>query len=638
MYTKRQQSPSKLSDRWIQENNELVNKWKNRDASSQDQNHAVLLLLPEFHKLLKKLQGLPPLEDHAHLEVCVVYNVCLLSIALSRMSEAEQLLKQTIERVLQMAGVEPMASTPPQFWHTPLTGVEPKVTTPAEFWHTVLTSVENTAISSFLKNLLCVQWAIWLANCKFETIEAQKEEFATLSAGIQQNMASDGMSSNIPLLVMEPRKLLELLEICTVIAQGAEMLKEGRRSEALSLLHPASSLPAPRILIAYTHLVYGCCLAQTGCPNMALLCFRKAVETDFQCVGAQYQTILVLRSLENTRGEIEMLRFLHSTLMLPSNNESVTPGNQLLPLSVLLQSQALQSLLSVPSSLSVLHSLAQKCVLNSRVPEGVEHYLDLLAAIHYDEHGVCSEDSALPRLPELHLEAGTSLLMVKRPGDCMTLCDEVITTTAELLPAHVLLEEPEEEGGAQATSTEGAQDAVAMIFWTGAAHLLQGHSYCELKNWKEAVVHYTRCINLMVKVRFKEKGGQPQVPTTDMVNEKRKDLHILQRMKGLSFAGRGISFAQTDQLRQALRDLNLSLQAFPECVGAGLWCGEVLWRLNRKQEAAKIWEKTWNFSSDLANRIPLYLWVPQFGSVLDCEELRLRIRELDSSKDTSNQE
>lgn len=48
-----------------------------------------------------------------------------------------------------------------------------------------------------------------------------------------------------------------------------------------------------------------------------------------------------------------------------------------------------------------------------------------------------------------------------------------------------------------------------------------------------------------------------------MMSMQGTDLCILQRLKGLSLAGRGISFTQTDQLREALRDLQLSIQAFP---------------------------------------------------------------------------
>lgn len=40
-------------------------------------------------------------------------------------------------------------------------------------------------------------------------------------------------------------------------------------------------------------------------------------------------------------------------------------------------------------------------------------------------------------------------------------------------------------------------------------------------------------------------------------------LSVLRRLKGLSLAGRGISFLQTEQLREALRDLQLSLHALP---------------------------------------------------------------------------
>lgn len=111
-----------------------------------------------------------------------------------------------------------------------------------------------------------------------------------------------------------------------------------------------------------------------------------------------------------------------------------------------------------------------------------------------------------------------------------------------------------------------------------------------------SLLHY-RCINLLVKVHFKRRGEyfflcfegilpflhtlqllqlyvfysvdcsitgfQPQIPTIDMVGKQGTDLYTLQRLKGLSLAGRGISFTQTDQLREALRDLQLSLQAFP---------------------------------------------------------------------------
>jgi len=105
------------------------------------------------------------------------------------------------------------------------------------------------------------------------------------------------------------------------------------------------------------------------------------------------------------------------------------------------------------------------------------------------------EGSPLPKLPELYLQAGAALLMARRAADCMALCDEVITTTLELLPGKVVLEEPEEkcEAETRALCAEGG-DRVRMVLWVGAAYLLQGHCHTHLSDWKQAVTHYTRSV------------------------------------------------------------------------------------------------------------------------------------------------
>nr|XP_020450076.1 Fanconi anemia group G protein isoform X2 [Monopterus albus] len=609
-----------LFDKWVQENNNLVNKWKQEgggDTLSRDQSQTHLKwCTSEFETLLRKIQGVPPLADHTQLEVSVVYNACVCFTAQSQFTEAELLLKQATERALQMAGNFPVASDPPVLWRT------------------VLKSVENTALNSCVLYLLCLQWAIWLATCQLKMIEEFQEELTSLVETLPDGVWDDrrskarGKSFDISLLVMEPRRLVELLQICTSIAQGAERLSEGHSSEALSGLQIASSLPAPRILVAYTHFLSGSCLAHMSRPQMALQCYRKALETDFRCVCALYQSMLIYRQLGNTQAEIQALHLLHSTRMLPSATEPALACTHLLSPSSLLRSQSLSSLLSVPSALSVLHNLALKCVLHGRVSEGVEHYLDLLAAFHSEDHQVHAEVPPLPRLTELYLEAGTALLMAQRPADCMALCDEVISTTLELLPEKLILEELEQRNEIRDVSVEG-EDRVAMLLWTGAAYLLQGHCQTHLKDWKQAVIHYTRCINLLMKVWFKKRGFQPQIPSADMIVKEGTYLSVLQKLKGLSLAGRGISFTQTDQLKEALRDLQLSLQAFPECVGAGLWCGEVLWRLGRRRMAAAHWEKTWTFSAQSSlESLPVYLQEPQSGPSLDSTELRHRIQEL----------
>ncbi|XP_074526135.1 Fanconi anemia group G protein [Halichoeres trimaculatus] len=610
--------PPSLLDAWIKENNNLVNKWKDRgnDALIRDQDQTHLRLSSdEFCTFLEKIQGIPPLVDHTRLELTVVYNSCVCITAQSQFSEAELLLKQAITRALQEM-VDDQNTSNPLVW-----------------WRSVLRSVESTELKPCVLHLLCLQWAVWLATCQLKTMQNFKDELfclvETLSTGVGEDKKGQAGSSDFPLPLIDPRMLSEQLQICTAIAQGAERLAEGWSSEALSDLQTAPSLSAPRTLVAYTHLLSGSCLVHMNRPQMALQCFRKALETDSQSVCALYQSMLIYRQMGNTQAEIQALRLLHSTLMLPCTTEPALPGTHLLSQSLLLCSQSVSHLLWVPSALSVLHTLAQKCVLHRRVSEGVEYYLDLLAALHSEnQHAVQTEVPPLPRMPELYLETGAALLMAQQPADCMALCDEVISSTLELLPEKVVLKEPEERCEAETTGCVEGEEQAEMLLWTAAAYLLQGHCYTHLKDWKQSITHYTRCINLLVRVRFKKSGFPPQIPSSDLVSKKGTDLCILQRLKGLSLCGRGISYAQTDQLREALRDLQLSLNALPECVGAGLWCGEALWRLGRRLEAAACWKKTWSATTQSSEEsLSIYLLEPQTGPSLDSAELRHRIQE-----------
>uniref|UniRef100_A0A672IAY7 FA complementation group G n=1 Tax=Salarias fasciatus TaxID=181472 RepID=A0A672IAY7_SALFA len=360
-------------------------------------------------------------------------------------------------------------------------------------WKAVFKSAGNPTLKPCVPYLFCLQWALWLATCQLKVIQ-------DIQVGL------------------------------------SERLSDGQSSEALSSLQTASTMPAPRALVALTHLLSGFCLSR---PQMALQCYRKALETDSRCVCALYQSMLIYRQQGNTQAEIQALRLLHK--VSNTHRQSIYEYEIDMYLSI-----SLTTLLSVPSALSVLHSMALKCML--------------------------AEAHTLPKLPDLYLEAGAALLIDQRPADCMALCNEVISMTMELLPENVVLEEPEEKNEPETGAL--SDDKVATLLWTAAAYFLQGHCHTHLKDWKQAVTHYTRCINLLVKVCVKQKGAE--------------------MLKGLSLAGRGVSFTQMDKLKEALRDLQLSLHTFPDCVGSGLWCGEVLWRLSRRQEAAACWKKTWS--------------------------------------------
>uniref|UniRef100_A0A672IAV9 FA complementation group G n=1 Tax=Salarias fasciatus TaxID=181472 RepID=A0A672IAV9_SALFA len=383
-------------------------------------------------------------------------------------------------------------------------------------WKAVFKSAGNPTLKPCVPYLFCLQWALWLATCQLKVIQ-------DIQVGL------------------------------------SERLSDGQSSEALSSLQTASTMPAPRALVALTHLLSGFCLSR---PQMALQCYRKALETDSRCVCALYQSMLIYRQQGNTQAEIQALRLLHKV----SNTHR-------------------QSIYEYE----------------------IDMYLSIVCRVWLQKlPKMLAEAHTLPKLPDLYLEAGAALLIDQRPADCMALCNEVISMTMELLPENVVLEEPEEKNEPETGAL--SDDKVATLLWTAAAYFLQGHCHTHLKDWKQAT------INQMLKTYSPFQMYQPAGQSV---------------LKGLSLAGRGVSFTQMDKLKEALRDLQLSLHTFPDCVGSGLWCGEVLWRLSRRQEAAACWKKTWSIRpQSLDDRVPVYLHELQIGASLDSSELRHRIQEL----------
>lgn len=71
--------------------------------------HPVVCFSP-FLFLCSSFIGIPPLADYAQLELAVVYNACLCSVAHSQFSEAELLLKQATQRG-RKASASSMASS-----------------------------------------------------------------------------------------------------------------------------------------------------------------------------------------------------------------------------------------------------------------------------------------------------------------------------------------------------------------------------------------------------------------------------------------------------------------------------------------------------------------------------------------------
>ncbi|KAI1900329.1 hypothetical protein AGOR_G00048850 [Albula goreensis] len=147
---------------------------------------------------------------------------------------------------------------------------------------------------------------------------------------------------------------------------GIRKMEEGKDSEALLAFYEAVSQPAPRSLLAQLHTLTGICLAKLGRPQSAMQCYRKALQVDFSCRSALYQSALLYRQLGNAQAETEALRLLHKAASLPSCGESSSPQTPLLSSDSLLCCQALSRFLANPSPPGIQHALAQRCLHSER--------------------------------------------------------------------------------------------------------------------------------------------------------------------------------------------------------------------------------------------------------------------------------
>ncbi|XP_041956415.1 Fanconi anemia group G protein isoform X2 [Alosa sapidissima] len=444
-----------------------------------------------------------------------------------------------------------------------------------------------------------------------------------LRAVIQKLRLSDKENSNI-LVAITAREFKDLLQICTVLVEGLESLKQENYSAALVAFLEAMSLPAPRALLAQVHTLTGFAFAKLNQPQSALQSYRKALEVDFGCHSALYQSALVYRQLKNTQAEIEALRLLH--LALVQHAEEPMDNNEVMVISpdVLLSSTCMDSVLAVPATQLILHCLAYTCVLHDRISEAVELYLDLMSSLQSDitqpaRHNVLTEgDVSFLRVAVVYLEAAFTLLRAKRMWDAITVCEDVITKTMNLIPEKLLFDLSEEhllfsmEGRSKSVKHERLEN----VLWAAAAHYLQGLAYCKMKDTKESVSSFTRSLNWLAKVSLKStvvgNHGDWEVK-----------MKTLQRLRGLALAGRGVSFMERGQLKEALRDLKLSLQSITDLQMIKFGLVEVYRRLGRQEEAIACWREP-HISAEAfsSGNLPLYLQTfPDISLCFDISDL-----------------
>ncbi|NWH30931.1 FANCG protein, partial [Chloropsis hardwickii] len=532
--------------------------------------------------------GLPAALPALPLELTVLYNSLLFTVGASDSAikgEAEG-IRQGLLRVLEACGACGQDL-----------GTE-------ELWEKVLQEVTVEELQAPLHRLGALQAAWWLASRRlgsvaglFQLLSTAEDPGGAHCSEGQNELLSMIKAWRVPPegaslpLVQSAKDLKEILCTAAAFLQGLQELEAGNFPAALSLLHEATGGFCSKNILAQIYTCLGCCAQRMGKPQTALQHLKQALQVDFQCLPALSHVAAVYHELGEIDAELQALTLLYEALgKNPAAAASSSPYF-LMRTELLVNTPVLTSLLRHQHPSEVKYLLAQRCLQDGRVADAVEHYLDFLSLLQegLQQQVPLDGSSALPRIPEVFLEAASALEQAGRHQDAITVCEEVISRTTDLIPRVLRLEEKLEQPESSLPGAELAggllsqkKESLCCLAWRAAGYLHQGWAWAKLGESKEAVTQFSRehlgdavlrCVCLPVTEKL-----QPEV-------------EVLQKIRLLSLIGRGTQFLELGRHREALLDFQHSLQISPGDPAAASYLVQALWKLNRKQEAAAQWQK-----------------------------------------------
>ncbi|CAM2113799.1 Fanconi anemia group G protein isoform X1 [Caretta caretta] len=582
---------------WTEENDGLAGGWRASRSSGPGRaaQQAARRCRLAFDSLLRKIQGLPAALPSLSLELTVLYNSLLFAVSESDglvEGEAER-LNHGLIRVLEACGVSGQDLST------------------EELWQKVLQDVTTEELCAPLHRLGALQGAVWLAaNCLgsvtglFRLLSDTKGPLPSAHGGENEllgllkawSVPVEGDTS--PLVVQSTKDLKEILWTSAAFLQGLQGLEAGNLPAALSLLQAAASGFCSKRVLAQIYTCIGCCTQQMGKPQTALQHLKRALQVDFQCLSALSQAALVYRQLGETDAELEALALLYKALETPAQEAVSIDPCFLIRTELLVHTPALASMFSRSHPSEVKYLLAQRCLQAGRVGEAVEHYLDLLALLQEGpQHQVPLHGrSALPRIPEVFLEAASALEQLGRYQDAIAVCEEIISRTDDLIPETLRIELDSGAGG-EVPGRAGSpspgippqqKESLRCIVWRAAAYLHQGRAWTKLGESKEAITRFTRCLNVLLRVQLVSAAS---IHSGEEMAEALPEAKVLQKIRLLALLGRGSQFQELGRDKEALMNFQHSLQVCPGDPAATSYLLQVLWKLNRRQEAAALWQK-----------------------------------------------
>ncbi|NWS30354.1 FANCG protein, partial [Polioptila caerulea] len=533
--------------------------------------------------------GLPAALPALPLELTVLYNSLLFTVGACDTAikgEAEG-IRQGLLRVLEACGASGQDL-----------GME-------ELWEKVLQEVTMEELQAPLHRLGALQGAWWLAAGRLGSVaglfqllspaehpgrahcsEGQNELLSVIKAW---RVPPEGPS--LP-LVQSAKDLKEILCTAAAFLQGLQELESGNFPTALSLLQEAAGGFCSKKILAQIYTCLGCCAQQMGKPQTALQHLKQALQVDFLCLPALSHVAAVYHELGETDAELQALTLLYEALGKNPPAAASSSPCFLMRTELLVHTPVLTSLLRHHQPSEVKYLLAQRCLQDGRVADAVEHYLDFLSLLQegLQQQVPLDGSSALPRIPEVFLEAASALEQAGRHQDAITVCEEVISRTSDLIPRVLRVEERLEQpecslpGAELAGGLLSQKESLCCLVWRAAGYLHQGWAWAKLGESKEAVTQFSRCLSDLLRVQLHGSG----VKQTENLQP---EVEVLQKIRLLSLIGRGTQFLELGRHKEALLDFQHSLQISPGDPAAASYLVQALWKLNRKQEAAAQWQK-----------------------------------------------
>ncbi|NXI16153.1 FANCG protein, partial [Irena cyanogastra] len=565
---------------WAAHNRALVGRWTTARCSREARQQR-----DEFRELLLSIRGLPAALPALPLELTVVYNSLLFTVGASDSAikgEAEG-IRQGLLRVLEACGACGQDL-----------GTE-------ELWEKVLQEVTMEELQAPLHRLGALQAAWWLAASRLGSVASLFQLLST-SEDLGRAHCSEGQNALLSVikawrvppeeaslsLVQSAKDLKEILCTAAAFLQGLQELEAGNFPTALSLLQEAAGGFCSKNILAQIYTCLGCCAQRMGKPQTALRHLKQALQVDFQCLPALSHVAAVYHELGETDVELQALTLLYEALRKTPPAAASSSPYFLMRTELLVHTPVLTSLLRHHHPSEVKYLLAQRCLQDGRVADAVEHYLDFLSLLQegLQQQVPLDGSSALPRIPEVFLEAASALEQAGRHQDAITVCEEVISRTTDLIPRVLRVEERLEQPESSLPGAELSQkkESLCCLAWRAAGYLHQGWAWAKLGESKEAITQFSRCLSDLLRVQLHGSGLK-------WTENLQPEVEVLQKIRLLSLIGRGTQFLELGRHREALLDFQHSLQISPGDPAAASYLVQALWKLNRKQEAAAQWQK-----------------------------------------------